>query len=342
MSEDFEEGEDNEWISNNITQIHEAEWILKATAKYIEPTPDNGLPSENVTGMYGKTLSFIQGYGIIDVEKAVSVALTLEELRKTDSEATVQDALDMYNGVITDREIQEQTNTLTTSWRGEWSQYLTPAPSTVFEVNQSRLVRAPENASKLILDLAYTALDSVEFKVVDLTFSIDYDRDGSSDYSGSFSPNPNGQKHEEIEISSGEFASFRGEYWYFTIEGQGLGRPFSSLHKEPEEVRGEYAYTVSFVFNLAEDDIEFVDAGEIHSGIGRLEFGEPVEYEGGTIKLTQGTYDLNNIWEYEEPEKEVISPELGWIIFFNIAGIFLILIAYFYRMNYLNLRSKRL
>jgi serine protease AprX len=335
MSEDIGEDEDNEWVKNNITQIHEVEWILKATAKYIEPDSDNALPSENATGMYGRSLSFIQGYGVIDVEKAVSVALTLEELRKTDDTVTVQDALDSYNGVISEQDEQKRTNTLMTSWRGEWSQYLTPAPSTVFEVNQSRLVRAPENASRMILDLTYTAVDSVEFKVVDLTFAIDYDRDGSSDFTGSFSPNPNGQKHEEIEISSGEFSSHRGEYWYFTIEGQGIGRPFSQLHKEPEEVRGEYAYSVSFVFDLSDEDNEYVDVGGVHSGIGRLEFGDQWGYDGGTITITQGTFDLKNIGEEEEPEPIIIEQDLGWLIFFNIAGLFLIVMAYFYRIRYL-------
>jgi hypothetical protein len=336
MSEDIGEEEDNEWVKNNITHIHEVEWILKATARHIEPTSDNSLPPENVTGMYDRSLSFIQGYGVIDVEKAVSVALTLEELRKTDDSATVQDAIDLHNGVISTREIQKRTNVLMTSWKGEWSQYLTPIPSIYFQVNQSRLVRVPENASMMVLDLLYTAVDSVEFQIIDLTFSIDYDRDGNADYTGSFSPDPNGQKHEEIDISSGDYSSHRGEYWYFTIEGQGIGRPFSQIHKEPEEVRGEYAYSVSFVFDLMDDDVEHVDPGGYHSGIGRLEFGDPLGYDGGMITMTQGTFDLNNIGEKEESKEDAITTDLGWLIFFNIAGMVLIVVAYLYRASRMN------
>jgi hypothetical protein len=342
MSEDIGEDEDNEWVKNNITQIHEVEWILKATAKHIEPSSDNGLPSENAAGMYGKSLSFIQGYGVIDVEKAVSVALTLEELRNSDDSATVLDALDLHDGVISERNESRNTNTLVTSWRGEWSQYLTPAPSTYFEVNQSRLVRAPENAFTMILDLAYTAFDSVEFSVIDLTFSIDYDRDGNSDYTGSLSLNPNGQKHEEMDISSGDFASHRGDYWYFTIEGQGIGRPFSHLHKEPEEVRGEYEYSVQFVFDLSEDQIEYVEPGGINSGIGRLEFGEPLGYDGGSININRGTFDLNNIGSLEEPELPNNAQNLGWLVFFIIAGIFIFGFVYFYWMKYIKPYSKKL
>jgi serine protease AprX len=340
MSEDIGEDEDNEWVKNNITQIHEVEWILKATAKYIEPDSDNGLPSENTTGMYEKPVSFIQGYGVIDVEKAVSVALTLEELRKTDDSATVQDALDLHHGVISERLEQKRTNTLTTSWRGEWSQYYIPLLSPVFEVNQSRLVRAPENASKLILDLTYTTFDTAEFRLVDLTFSIDYDLDGSADYTGSFSPNPNGQKHEEIDISSGEFSSHRGKYWAFAISGRGFARIISQTHKEPEEARGEYAYSVSFVFDLSEGDNEYVNVGGFFSGIGRLEFGDPLGNDGGTITITQSTYDLNNIWEEEEVEPQVIETNLGWLIFFNIAGLLLIVMAYVYRINFLAKNKK--
>lgn len=340
MSEDIGEEEDNEWVKNNITQIHEVEWILKATAKHIESSSDNGLPSENVTGMNGKSLSFIQGYGVIDVEKAVSVALTLEELRETDDSATVQDALDLHDGVISERMETRNTNTLSTSWHGEWSKYLDPIPSIYFQVNQSRLVRVPENASTMILDLTYTAVDAAEGRIVDLTFAIDYDRDGNTDYAGTISPNPNGQKHEEITISSGEFSSHRGEYWFFTIEGQGLGRIWSPIHKEPEELRVEYHYTVSFAFDLAEDDAIFVDSGDVNSQIGRLDFGEPWGYTGGSIMITQGTFDLSRIGEIEEPEEDIIERDLGWLIFFNIAGLLLIGMAYFYRMRYLSPASK--
>jgi hypothetical protein len=340
MSEDIGEDEDNEWVKNNITQIHEVEWILKATTKHIESSSDNGLPPENVTGMYDKPLSFIQGYGMIDVEKAVSVALTLEELRETDDSATVQDALDLHDNVISERTETRKTNTLITSWRGEWSKYLEPFPSIYFQVNQSRLVRVPENASTMILDLAYTAVDAMEGKIVDLTFAIDYDRDGNSDYTGELSPNPNGQKHEEITLSSGEFESHRGDYWYFTVEGQGYGRFWSPTHKEPEEIRGEYHYTVSFVFDLTEGDAISVDPGDVNSQIGRLEFGEPWGYTGGSIMITQGTFDLSRIGVVEETEIEIIERDLGWLIFFNIAGFLLIIMAYVYRMRFISTTSK--
>jgi hypothetical protein len=163
--------------------------------------------------------------------------------------------------------------------------------------------------------------------------------DGNADYTGSFSPDPNGQKHLEMDIESGDFSSHRGEYWYFTVEGRGIGRPFSQMHKEPEEVRGEYAYSVSFVFNLAEGDVEHVDQGGYHSGIGRLEFGDRMGYEGGSISMTQGTFDLNNIGEFEEPEEDIIETDLGWLIFFNIAGLLLIVAAYLYRSSKMNKRA---
>jgi serine protease AprX len=334
MLEDFSIEDTSESVNNTEKQIHEVEWILKATAKHIVPTPDNELPQENDTGMYDKPLDYIQGYGVIDAEKAVSVALTLEELRKTNDEATVQDALDSYHGVISERQVSEKTNTLMTSWRGEWSRYHNTEAGMVFETNQTRMILAPENATKMVLDLSYTAIDSNNFQVVDLTFAVDYDRDGNFDHTGSLSLNPNGQKHEEIDLKSGEFASHLGEYWHFDVLGQGFGGIWSPIHKEPEELRSEYDYTVSFVFELSDGESTVVDPGGINSGIGRLDFGEPKEYTGGTITITVGTYDLNNIGQEEEPEKEVIDQDLGWLIFFNIAGVFLIILAYFYKTKF--------
>ncbi len=344
MSEMYEDysGEDfDDWVNTSNPYIHEVEWILKATADYIIPTPDNELPRGNDTGMYDKPLSYIQGYGLINAERAVSVALTVEELRRTDSNTTVQDALDMYFGVISERNTTKNTNTLMTSWRGEWSRYHNPALGLVFETNLTRQILAPENASKMILDLTYTAVDSTEFKVVDLTFAIDYDRDGNYDYTGSLTPNPNGHKREEIDLTQGEFASHKGEYWYFDIQGQGFGSLWSPIHREPEEMRSEYVYTVQFVFDLEEGQNMYVDPGGINSGIGRLEFGEPLDYNGGAITMPSGLYDLNRIGFIDEPEDDnKVEQDLSWLILFNIAGLILLALAYFYRKRFMAPRSK--
>ncbi|UCG70874.1 MAG: S8 family serine peptidase [Thermoplasmata archaeon] len=340
MHEDYTPEESNEQVNMTEKQIHEVEWILKATAKHISPTPDNALPQENETGMYDKPLDYIQGYGVIDAEKAVGVALTLQELRKTNDEATVQDALDSYFGIISEKQVSERTNTLMTSWRGEWSRYHNTEAGMIFETNQTRQILAPQNATKMVLDLSYTAIDSNNFQVVDLTFAVDYDRDGNFDYTGSLSLNPNGQKHEEMDLISGEFSSHRGEYWHFDVLGQGFGGIWSPIHKEPEELRSEYDYTVSFAFDLNEGETAYVDPGGINSGIGRLDFGEPMEYSGGTLNMNIGTYDLNNIGQIEEPEKEIIDQDLGWLIFFIIAVISLLILTYIYITKFRN-KSKK-
>jgi serine protease AprX len=340
MAEDYSGEDMEEFLNDTYSMIHEAEWILKATAKYIEPDNENGLPDKNDTGMYGKSLNFIQGYGLIDTEKAVAVALTLEELRRTNPNATVQDALDSYSYVISESNRTGKTNTLVTSWEGEWSRYHNPVLGMVFETNQTRQILVPENASTMILDLSYTAVDSSEFSVVDLTFAIDYDKDGSYDYTSSATPNPNGHKHEEISLDSGEFSQWKGDYWNFDVQGQGIGNLWSPLHKEPEELRSEYFYSVQFVFDISEGESIKVDPGALHSAVGILEFGEPYQYSGGKITLTKGTFNLKNVGGVEEPDKSVLSQDLSWLIIFNIAGLLLIATAYIYRYKLKNIKKR--
>jgi subtilisin family serine protease len=115
------------WNSSN-TLIHEVELIMKLSATYVEPDDipvntenDNGVPDNHSNGVNDRKNDFAQGYGFIDAEKAVALALTLENLRYRNPKATVLDAVYSYLDTITEENITAQTNVLTTSWTGEWS-----------------------------------------------------------------------------------------------------------------------------------------------------------------------------------------------------------------------------
>ena len=100
---------------------------------------------DNSTGWDGRPIDYAQGYGIVDVEKAVGIALTLERLRAMhpDKAITVKDALRSYRSTLTSEETLGSTNILTAEWAGEFSRYNDQFGKPVSAVNQTKLVYAP-------------------------------------------------------------------------------------------------------------------------------------------------------------------------------------------------------
>ncbi|HID74125.1 MAG TPA: hypothetical protein EYP43_03645, partial [Thermoplasmata archaeon] len=89
VHEDYSGGEGgppaSEWYNDTTTLVSEAELILEATADYIEP-PAEGVPSGNWTNDHGHRFDFAQGCGLVNVTRAVKVALALERLRTYDGD----------------------------------------------------------------------------------------------------------------------------------------------------------------------------------------------------------------------------------------------------------------
>ena len=88
--EDYSGEDPEKWYSDPLNRIHEIEWIMEASANYIPPDGvplsdtdgDNGVPEpsdlgETEVGFNGRTLDWAQGYGLVDAEKCVGIALTL-------------------------------------------------------------------------------------------------------------------------------------------------------------------------------------------------------------------------------------------------------------------------
>mgnify|MGYP002825928361 CR=1 FL=1 len=84
--------------------IHETELILKLTTDYI--TEGENLASNSSAGLEDRPLDYVQGYGLVNAQRAVAVALALQELRDPDrdgfedAEVTVFDALERWEATL--------------------------------------------------------------------------------------------------------------------------------------------------------------------------------------------------------------------------------------------------
>jgi serine protease AprX len=139
-----------EWMgSAQDTRIHEAELIIKLSARPIPPQgndyigehrmTENHVPEWSVPGTAGgRSHDFAQGYGLIDIHRAVGLALTLERIRWDDPDATVLDAYSVFEEVFERKEVVRDTDLLSTSWSGEWTRFNDQLGKPIFTHNLTK------------------------------------------------------------------------------------------------------------------------------------------------------------------------------------------------------------
>jgi serine protease AprX len=325
-------GDDETWWENPNTRIHEIEWILEATATYLPPSPETGVPNEdNSTGMDGRPMDYAQGYGNINAEKAVAVALTLERLRKMhrDKEITVSDALRSYSDMMVEHNVSETTNVLKVQWDGEYSRYNDQFGRSVTEVNLTKNIFVPKGVETVIIDLSYDAVDASEMTTGDLTYTIDYDNDGNVDTTGGMEPVLSGNRHEEISVGDSSTDSL----WAFGIVGQGVKTQNPLRENQFIEVRIEYIMSVQLVFGENNNESTFIDFKGDNSMIAPLRFGSPGSgYSGNELSMTVKVYDLEAV-EYKE---DIIEPpkkeeEFPWSLIILLIVAFGLILGFFLR-----------
>jgi len=292
---------DPQYWQNPQTRIHDSELILKLTSDYINETSDNGVPKgANWTGINDQPYDFAQGYGIVNVQKAVGLALTLEALRAWDPEASVWDAYEVFESINSDTNRTEATDILQTQWTGDWS--VLNAEGTPVFTSFSRKVFVPQEAKEMIVNLQYSAIDTGDHEAVNLWFTIDTNGDGNPDYTGDMAPTTTGSKVAVIDVA-GELGSARGKFVEFNLDGSGVSGPLGVISpgssntpfvNEYNEVIAEYHMGVTFRLGLGGGDVELM-ALPPDADVGQLDFGIPSrQYKGGNITLAHEQFVLES------------------------------------------------
>lgn len=315
--------ESDDWYGLNETQVHEAEIILEITANLI----DSGVEAK--MGTYNHPHDYAQGHGLVDVETAVGVALTLEEMRTRDEnedgipdfgEVTVFQAYDRYmnlgiSGNVSNSTIANDTyeigytNTLKTSWKGEWAHF-TDDDDNSFSTNNAHFVYIPNGSTKVLLDLQFTRFNAEKTTVSDIDITCDWDDDGINDLTPS--PNVQGNKHYEIDVDP----QFSGKHWTFGVSGQAYGGKYMEGATPEEFWEPLVAFNINFRAIL-EGDI-LIDNMPTHARESQLDFGEPTQdyTNTTTIQMLRHIYDVSKITEEDvvfEP-KEEDEDNLGFIV----------------------------
>jgi len=300
LHEDYSGPDPDGWYSDPKTRIHEVEWILEASARFLPPDAEHGnvADDDNSTGWGGKPVDYVQGYGIVDAKRAVGVALTLERLRnmcEDPGKITVLDAVKAYD-------TQGVASTMTVSsagaevaWSGEFSRYNDQEMNPLSLVNQTKYVEVPDGATRGTVTMTYAGLDMTEFQAGDISFTIDTNGDGRADVESSLSFLDGGVDMEIVSAGGGEL-------WTFGIVGRGVKvpRPFQGVNYV--EMRIEYEISISFELGgNGTNSVRGLNA--VFAPV----FPGPATEEGTEIDVY--TYDLRNLRLPGEEEQRPGSEE---------------------------------
>lgn len=357
--EDYSGDDPDGWYSNDFNRIHEIEWIMEQSAIYIQPdgvllsdeSNDNGIPepedrTETEWGWDGKPIDWAQGYGMIDAEKCVGIAITLETLRARypTTRWNVNNAIEIYtkNGVFHPAERNLTTDTLKTTWSGEFARYAQDQDVPLLVQNQSRLVWIPEGAVELSIVMNYDMISIQERTVGDLTFAVDFSNDGSYDYEHPFlGSRLTGVKEATISVDP----SATGKYCAIGIYGQGFKiiRPLQD--REFMELRIEYSIGAVIRLEVSQDEISRVEAPKPNSMVSTWEEGEPSsDYSGGNIVIQGTVYDGELIHPIPETEPTITTgtdPFMILLILALIAGLIASVYLYIKKKGFSKMKGER-
>jgi len=308
------------YFDNPETKITEAEWILESTATYMAPgnlgIPENASLSDT---HFDHKYDFAQGYGLINMDKAVQVALVLEKLRQTDSNASVFTAYKvvMMNPVWPDAlaqtiNITESTDTIQTVWSGEWG-YLLDERNTLV-THHERHVFIPNGTKTVTIDLNYNPSKSETWAIGTLQVQVDSNQDGSMDWSGQGGFSNHGYKHDEVDVNT---IGKPGTVWDFYVTGQyvqvpGRTRP-NYLNNQYAEILIEYTLGVKLLVETSEESTTFVPLVDIHAAYAQWEFGDSSGASNGTITMEHYVYNYSRIILEAPPVKKVsVNVSFPW------------------------------
>lgn len=328
VHEDHETTE-GDWYGENgsriDTTITEAELILEMTASYIGGA-QAGADAAGYPSNAGTPHDWGQGHGLVDVDHAIALALTLEELRNRDNnndglpdmyDITVFDAYFALHGVdareqaiggpgatYSDpvRSIETytaQTDTVGGSWKGEWAHFTDDEVDAM--TDNTHYLYIPEGVTEAHIALDYSSVNLERNYVANLDVTIDADGDGQKD---DLTPvgSVGDHKHYEVDVTP----EMTGHLWVFGMNGQAYGGEGLAgvVPEEFWEPLVQYNVGVRLFLEggdilIDESNMSLEDHGMDERHFARhtqLEFGFPSpDYTNGSVTFLRTTYNLSTV-----------------------------------------------
>ncbi len=339
MSEFYEEAEqekiDAGWLNDTRNKVHEVELILEASANYVLPsdegTPlaENYIPQNYSIGWNGEPFDFAQGFGLVQVDKAIAIALALKELRTRDfdkdgqpdyPDACVKAAVAQYENTMMVRSKTYNTDRLYTAWNGEWSRFSNQTNSIIpMNHDTAKMVLIPEGAEKMEIRFTYDPWNTDDKRIASLFVTIDQTGDGNPDWTQTGELITDART-SEIQISPGDW----GNYWSVNVEGRGIDWDIGDRFRETQfkEVRAEFTISLNMTMTSGS---HVLDLQNPHAAYAKWKPWIPFDSavtEGNMINVSQHIYDLGQITPIHQEEGNPNEPtNLTWLWILMIIAI---------------------
>ncbi len=291
IHDDFSGSTNDSWYSNDMTKIHECELIMEITATYL--TSGEGIPGNGSMGAFNKPHDWVQGYGLVNVEHAVGLALTLQEMRTRDMDhdgkmdlmdIDVWDALVEYQKAMQTNFTTGYTDTLFSSWTGDWGNMRDRTITGAFyDTEQSHYAFIPNGTEQVRIEFIFQQLNLQRNTAADLELQGDTDGDGNSDITPSTSIE--GTKEYIVDVDP----SMVGHEWEFWVDGTAWG--YDPLDEFPEPIVPWWVHIVAVMDESSHPVFEYT---ENRSDLAQWDFGLPSnDYDGnGSVTMLRTKYNM--------------------------------------------------
>jgi len=156
--------------------------------------------------------------------------------------------------------------------------------------------------------------------------TLDWDGDGNSDIMPQ-GGDIDGSKHYEVDLTQEQLQQYKGDFWTFNVDGDGIKVLISGTNSEFHEATIEYTIGLTLTFEQGAD-VTF-DETDYKVDASPWRFGEPSSgYNGdGTLTLEKNVFMISDVENKESfIEEHGGSIAIGMILFLIgvICGIFLL------------------
>ena len=323
-----------DWNQRNESRVHEVELILELTSNYEvvknscedgnEDDPCDNIPEEcYISSNTGMCHDWRVGHGLVNTDKALALARTLQIMRDPDEDgfvdnpgATVWDAFEHYENIMDTREIPLRTDQLRHAWKGEWSHFNNGPTSTfgTYSTDDRHYVWVPNGTFEMQISFSSLGWDTNTAQVAQIRPNVDLGSDGNDDAQGQGTV-----VGDTIFIQLDVNQEHWGKWTEFDVTGTAISLPFNSILSGSEFLEPRVPYTVDVLLTLDVTSDVIVEVPIRNDGYSDLDPAPPSDLydpsSANDLVMLRPVYDESLVPEYNKESTFLSESGIGILTF---------------------------
>ena len=307
------------WDQRNESRVHEVELILELTSNYEivrnsceegnDDDPCDNIPAEcHISENTGKCHDWRVGHGLVDTDKALALARTLEIMRDPNEDgfvdhpsATVWHAYEHYEEIMDIREIPLKTDQLRHSWKGEWSHFNNGPTSTfgTYSTDDRHYVWIPNGTLEMQISFSSLGWDTNTAQVAQIRPNVDLGSDGNDDAQGQGTA-VGDTIYIQLDVEPEHWA----KWTEFDVSGTALSLPLNSILSGSEFLEPRVPYTVDVLLTMDVSQKLILEVPLRNDGYSDLDPAPPSDFydpiSAHDLIMLRHVYDESAVPAFEE------------------------------------------